>query len=529
MIPYFGISFDLGGRERHVLDSERENTMTDTQPRKDQFLGEIQTRIAGMQYVEGEVGPGETVYLERDFQNQHDEKAIRVKNVDFVDAGFVPRDVCSWLSPLWDEGKIFVDGYIPLFSHSVAQGRHQGSPLALLVYLTPKGRYLLEKKPVIQSEPDAVQDILLSIHQNLAAYSSLSIVQAIQERLQRIAQRDATPESRLLLSLLPGAYRQLDKNKSCERIQRIKEFFQRLKPLNGIACQNLTLFPIPAVNGSVADYALLDSAMRCNDVELEEVSQSGNVHEILLNNKGSKPVLLPEGEILIGAKQNRVLNITILVAAQSRTRIPVSCVERGRWHYSTEKFAETTYAHPKLRGKKMRSVHACRAQTGEARSDQGEVWEEVSQKLHEMQEQSPTESLVDGIRTTEERINEYRRQIQLPEETAGVIVCSGERVVGFDYFGKPEHFQAYWEKLSNSYFMDTLNTEPSSETADESPTSNTTGPLIAHEFLEKLTQGLDLYDPPVGLGDEFMIQVEGITGTGVWYEGEMCHFSGFEG
>jgi hypothetical protein len=48
-------------------------------------------------------------------------------------------------------------------------------------------------------------------------------------------------------------------------------------------------------------------------------------------NRGPEPVLIIDGEELVGAKQNRVVNLTILVAAQSALTIPVSCVEAGRW------------------------------------------------------------------------------------------------------------------------------------------------------------------------------------------------------
>jgi hypothetical protein len=40
-----------------------------------------------------------------------------------------------------------------------------------------------------------------------------------------------------------------------------------------------------------------------------------------------------DGEQLVGAKQNRILNMTVLVAAETEVTIPVSCVERGRWGY----------------------------------------------------------------------------------------------------------------------------------------------------------------------------------------------------
>ena len=60
--------------------------------------------------------------------------------------------------------------------------------------------------------------------------------------------------------------------------------------------------------------------------------------ELRFENLGQKPVLLLDGEELIGAKQNRVVNLTILAPPKQVIVIPVSCVEAGRWHVQTEAF-----------------------------------------------------------------------------------------------------------------------------------------------------------------------------------------------
>ena len=65
-----------------------------------------------------------------------------------------------------------------------------------------------------------------------------------------------------------------------------------------------------------------------------EVSEGGHVPETEeIVNEGELSVLLLDGEELLGAKQNRVLNLTILVPAHQTCVVPVSCVESGRWHH----------------------------------------------------------------------------------------------------------------------------------------------------------------------------------------------------
>ena len=44
-------------------------------------------------------------------------------------------------------------------------------------------------------------------------------------------------------------------------------------------------------------------------------------------------ILILDGEELVGTKQKRAANITMLIPAHSAVVIPISCVERRRWYY----------------------------------------------------------------------------------------------------------------------------------------------------------------------------------------------------
>ena len=75
--------------------------------------------------------------------------------------------------------------------------------------------------------------------------------------------------------------------------------------------------------------------------------------ELLVENPLDADVLLYDGEELVGAKQNRILNVSVLAGAHSKLTIPVSCVEQGRWQMRSAEFAAARHtAHPRLRRRK---------------------------------------------------------------------------------------------------------------------------------------------------------------------------------
>ena len=63
--------------------------------------------------------------------------------------------------------------------------------------------------------------------------------------------------------------------------------------------------------------------------------------------RGDIRVLFLEGEELVGAKQNRILNTSVLLPARSKIKIPVSCVERGRWAYKSKHFGSEAGTLPR--------------------------------------------------------------------------------------------------------------------------------------------------------------------------------------
>src|SRR5579862_4784893 len=102
--------------------------------------------------------------------------------------------------------------------------------------------------------------------------------------------------------------------------------------------KGITIVPLVAPTAGTFQYSALGEALSGGDLAITEVSNAGSVPELLVVNRANQPVLLIDGEELAGAKQNRVLNTSILLKETSETKIPVSCTEQGRWAYSSNMF-----------------------------------------------------------------------------------------------------------------------------------------------------------------------------------------------
>ena len=158
--------------------------------------------------------------------------------------------------------------------------------------------------------------------------------------------------------------------------------------------ENLSI--IALLDGRARDphYLTLDEALAGGSVQITEVNDAGQVSALKVVVNGVVPVLLLDGEELIGAKQNRVVNLTIMAPPQRTTVIPVSCVESGRWHHVSHGFASGPRAQfAEGRSAKMQQVTASLEGTGNRGSDQGAVWNLLREKSARLSTVSDTSAM----------------------------------------------------------------------------------------------------------------------------------------
>jgi hypothetical protein len=198
---------------------------------------------------------------------------------------------------------------------------------------------------------------------------------------------------------------------------------------------NLSVFPLFAEASRTVVYRLSHDALAQGSATVEEVSEAGSVPALLVENKGEVRVLFLEGEELVGAKQNRVLNTSVLVAAHSKLKIPVSCVEQGRWRYKSKYFTSSgSHSPSKLRRTLKASVSRSLKDGRGYSSNQGEVWMEVAALQASQGVTSGTSAMSDTFAADVRA--EYARRLKYVEGASGLAVAVGNKVVTVDLFDK---------------------------------------------------------------------------------------------
>ncbi len=291
-----------------------------------------------------------------------------------------------------------------------------------------------------------------------------------------------------------------------------------------MVCRNLTVFPLFGSRIIPADYLTLDEALEQKCSMVTEISEGGSIPELKFVNSGNKRVFLLDGEQLIGAKQNRVLNLSILVAAGRTLIIPVSCVEAGRWRHRTSQFSSAHSLHySEGRARKMAQVSASMRASGQRRSDQAEIWRDISEKSAKFGVASETSAMSDIYDQEEGRLEDYVGSFSVQEGQSGAVFAIGERVVGLELFDSAETLKKLFPKLLRSYGLDALDQARSKPSKKKTPCT----PAEAEAFLKSISDGKAEEFPAVGEGRDIRLSGQNLTGAALVAEDRVIHLSAF--
>jgi hypothetical protein len=286
---------------------------------------------------------------------------------------------------------------------------------------------------------------------------------------------------------------------------------------------NMQLLPLFCDAEEDLSYLTLEEALKKGLLLVQEVSEGGSVPELKVKNLAEVPVLLLDGEELAGAKQNRILNTTILVKGKSEMIIPVSCTEQGRWSYKTEKFYDSDLVSPMfLRARKASSVSASLKQDRGYHSDQGAVWEDVAFLRRKVKTDSPTGAMKDTYEQKKTNLGDYLKAFQCVPFQKGIFVFVDGEAIGFDLLSRESSFKILFPKLVKSYAMEALMEEKKKVTTCRYPKEE------ARKFLEEIQDCKEEIYPSRGQGYDYRFEGNDKVGSALVVEQEVIHMAFFK-
>jgi len=277
--------------------------------------------------------------------------------------------------------------------------------------------------------------------------------------------------------------------------------------------RGIVVIPLFPRRDPVAAYLTLDEAL-AGGLRIREVSESGSVPELVAENPLAERVLLYDGEELVGAKQNRILDVSVLVEAKSTLRIPVSCVEQGRWRRTSALFEAAPHiAHTELRRRKAETQAARPLARGIAQS---EVWDAVQDKARRMSVHSPTHAARDLYRAYERDLRSLENAFPAQPGQCGAILGIGESLC-LDLVSRPDAFARLWPKLRAGYLLDALERLDGKATAEDEVAA----------LVSEVDRSVQARQPSDGLGDDVRLRGVGVVGSGLELDGELVQLSAF--
>lgn len=230
------------------------------------------------------------------------------------------------------------------------------------------------------------------------------------------------------------------------------------------------------------------------------LSEVGRVDTLQAHNQGRRPVLVLEGEAVIGGLQNRIFRSHVLVGASQRVDLPVCCVERGRWGAHRDIRAGQHLAPPSVRSGRS----------------QAEVWDQVEGQLTRTRARTRTRSMHSAYaRVGKLAVEPLRGQV-------GLLALLGERVLCLEVVGSAELYARIHRKLMASLALESHGLPG--------------GPLefsrrdAAEAFLDSVrTVGNTHRRAPLGLGTQLEFDAGGVRGQALVHEDQVLCLSAAPG
>ena len=295
----------------------------------------------------------------------------------------------------------------------------------------------------------------------------------------------------------------------------LRIFLEGCDTLKEITHKNLTIIPVRAPEmAKKFNLTTLDEVIKSGKLIIKEVSESGQVNALALQNSSDHYVFIMAGEILSGAKQDRILQQDVLLPPNSnRTVVSAFCVEQGRWQYKSGKFHSDG----------LNATIAVR-QSAKVSQEQTRVWREVRGINQFTEADTPTDTLraaFNSPKMKKARQDYWQNFNNIPDKyqgVNGVIVLINGRVMVADLFSQTTIFKKLWKKLLDSYIAEAIGRK-----GGKVPSTFTS----VSDFMRNTLKANRKFSSSPGAGQQVNMTSKRIKGSGIVFKTKPLHIDVF--
>ena len=211
---------------------------------------------------------------------------------------------------------------------------------------------------------------------------------------------------------------------------------------------NIVMVQMETLKGEGFGFLTAAPAIDSGALEIRELRSEGAVNTLLAINHTAHFYLLTDMDMLKGAKQNRVVNTSVLIMPHSKQEVDVSCVERSRWSYNSPTFTPA----PRILDTKMRAAKAdsLKRDKKEMKAEtQSKIWGLINEEMVSNNIINETEDYTSILESRSEK-QESSFKFLPGKNCNGLAVFDGKKLVSFDIFGNRNAYQYYFDLLAGN-------------------------------------------------------------------------------
>ena len=229
-----------------------------------------------------------------------------------------------------------------------------------------------------------------------------------------------------------------------------EDFYAQLSVGEPVVHGNLAFYPVylPGGGEKLGDVLTMAEAADTGKFKIAELEEGAAVNNLAVHNDTDKYVVLLAGEMIRGAKQDRIISYDAVIPPGGKFDVDAFCVEAGRWTEVSTHFSYNKEMAPA-------SVRA----TAQGKQDQGQVWAEVSKVNAKRGAVTGTDALTasyddPAFQADVKKYEKALADLAKKREVVGVLVVAEGKVKAGDVFANHDLFAAVWPGLLTSYAMD---------------------------------------------------------------------------